>query len=286
MMHTSHLPWYHTADDVDSTEHLCDTLPEDVMDVDTTLTAPYPFHYYDWHETVEDLVGDSAIQTALMLYLAAVLHQLLRDKRTFVALNLNIYTAPQPKQYPIAPDIAVYQDVMVDLLTQQQLRSWCTYEPGRPPPTLVVEVASASTWQRDLDEKPQRYADLGVAEYILYDPNVPRLLPGSRLRLWRSNGAQLVLVGPDAQGRCWSTVLERYVTSDGAWLRLTDRNGARSLTVEEAERAAKEAERAAKEVERAAKEAAEYRATVERVAKEAAWAKLRELGIDPTTLEQ
>lgn len=234
------------------------------MVVDTTRTAPHPFHYYDWHETAEDLVGDSAIQTALVLYLASLLHQHFGADATFVALNLNIYTAPQPKQYPIAPDIAVYQGVTIDLTTQQQLRSWCTYEPNRPPPTLVIAVASASTWERDLDEKPARYAALGVAEYILYDPNAPRLLPESRLRLWRRSGAQLALVAPDVQGRCWSTVLDRYLTSDGAWLRLTDRNGARSLTVEEAERAAKDAERAAKE---------------------AAWAKLRELGIDPTTLE-
>jgi hypothetical protein len=98
------------------------------------------------------------------------------------------------------------------------------------------------------------------------------------LRLWQRNGASLTPVAPDHDGRLWSNVLQRYLVSDDAWLRLVDRHGNRCLTSDESERQAREAERYAKEAERYAKEA-------ERRAKELAWAKLRELGIDPTTLE-
>lgn len=222
-------------------------------------------------------MGDSAVQTALLIYLTAVCQHMLRDVPAYVAINLNIYTARHEMQHPIAPDLAIFFGVRIDAATEQRLRNWCLYEPGRPPPAIVIEVASESTWRNDLRDKPARYAELGVAEYILYDPNAPALLPGGRLRLWRRAGAALLPVPPDTRGRCWSTVLERYLVSDGAWLRLTDRDGVRCPTAEDAERAAKKAARAAEDAARAAEDA-------ERAAKEAAWAKLRELGIDPTTL--
>lgn len=174
------------------------------------------------------------------------------------------HSEPQPMQYPIAPDLAVYRGVAIDAGTRRQLRSWRLYEPGRPPPRIVFEVASEATWRRDFAEKPDRYAEIGVEEYVLYDPNEPALLPDARLRLWCRTGSSMQPVAPDAQGRVRSAVLERYLVSDEAWLRLTDRNGIRCPTVEEAERAGRAAERSAKE---------------------AAWAKLRELGIDPKTLD-
>ena len=39
-----------------------------------------------------------------------------------------------------------------------------------PPPLLVLEVLSASTWQTDLGPKRDAYAAMGIAEYWLYDP--------------------------------------------------------------------------------------------------------------------
>ena len=47
----------------------------------------------------------------------------------------------------------------------------------RKAPDFVLEIASESTWRRDRDEKPARYAALGVGEYFLYDPDGGRLEP-------------------------------------------------------------------------------------------------------------
>ena len=74
----------------------------------------------------------------------------------------------------------------------------------------------------------------------------------------------------DQRGWIWSAELESWLVSDGSLLRLYDRDGLMRMTEGEAQRAAKESERVAKESERAAKETA--------------WAKLRELGIDPESL--
>lgn len=58
----------------------------------TTETAPStsakPFHYYDWHLTNEDLMGESAIQDYLLAYLVAILRHLLAGQPAFVARNL------------------------------------------------------------------------------------------------------------------------------------------------------------------------------------------------------
>jgi hypothetical protein len=83
-----------------------------------------------------------------------------------------------------------------------------------------------------------------------------------------------VEIEPDGSGRLWSSALGSWLVADGRYLRLQDADGNVRPTGEEAERDAKEQALAAKEQALAAKEQ-------ERAAKERAWAKLRELGIDP-----
>ena len=227
------------------------------------------FHYYDRHQTAEDRMGESAAQDQLIAYIAQVLSWLFRETPVYIARNLNIYAQRIERQYPLAPDLALF-GIGLTPAVQQRLRSWRLYEPDRPPPQFVLEVASDKTWRVDLQEKPQHYAAIGVLEYALYDPNEPCYLPESRLRLWRRSGRLLLPVAPEPDGRIWSQSLASWLVPDTAQLRLTDRAGSQRLTAAEAERAAKEAERAAKETERAAKERA--------------WDKLRELGIDPEQL--
>jgi hypothetical protein len=69
-------------------------------------------------------------------------------------------------------------------------------------------------------------------------------------------GGVLVPQPLGSDGRLWSPALQAFLVPDSLYLRCYDQHDRRWLTQAEAERAAKEA----------------------------AWAKLRELGIDPTTL--
>jgi Uma2 family endonuclease len=230
------------------------------------------FHYYDSHATKEDLMGESTAQSNMILYLLNVLRWLYREEGWFVVSNLNIYRLRRRHEYPLAPDVAVFKGVIVANPGMRALRSWRLYEPGRPAPQVVFELASEETWREDLEDKPAKYAALGVREYYAYDPNDPPYWPATRGRLrgWQLSEGALVEQTPDARGWLWSAELASWLAPDGALMRLYDRDGRVRLTEGEAERAAKEAERAAKEAERAAKEAA--------------WAKLRELGIDPQSL--
>jgi Uma2 family endonuclease len=228
-------------------QHSPDTNHDDVFE-----------HYYDLHPTKEDLMGESTAQSKLIFYLLNVLEWLYHTDGWFVISNLNLYSERRRMQYPITPDIAVFKGIIIANPGMHTLRSWRLYEPGRPPPQVVFEISSKDTWRDDLDEKPAKYARLGVQEYYAYDPNDPPSWPKAygRLRGWRLEGAQMVEQAPDAQGRLWSAELASRLTPDGVLLRLYDADGNRRLTEGEAERAAKET----------------------------AWAKLRELGIDPEGL--
>lgn len=76
------------------------------------------------------------------------------------------------------------------------------------------------------------------------------------MRVWRYTGGQVIESGADEQGRIWSDELECWLMPDGSLLRLVLPDGRIAPTEAEAERAVREA----------------------------AWAKLRELGIDPQSL--
>ena len=82
----------------------------------------------------------------------------------------------------------------------------------------------------------------------------------------------------EPDGRIWSAVLASWVVPQPPLLQLVDADGVRRISrVAAAQRAAIVAERAAI--------VAQQRAIAEQGAKQRAWAKLRELGIDPRTLE-
>ncbi len=68
----------------------------------------------------------------------------------------------------------------------------CDDDGTRRPPLVVVEVLSPSTRRRDLGEKQQVYAELGVPHYWLLDPDaealVLRLVDGAYVPVRRTAG--------------------------------------------------------------------------------------------------
>ena len=66
----------------------------------------------------------------------------------------------------LIPDVAVLPDVFP---RGESLPHDCRLDVD-PPPLLVLEVLSESTWRSDLGPKRDAYAAMGIAEYWLYDP--------------------------------------------------------------------------------------------------------------------
>ena len=195
--------------------------------------------------------------------------------------NLNFYQTRNPKEYPLAPDLAIIKGVEFEHVT-----SWAVGRTG-PAPQVVLEVASLETWKKDLTEKPRLYAQMGVQEYFAYDPHTPPLLrsrnASRRLFGWHLSSDGVQALQPDSNGRLWSTHLNSFLVPDNSLLRLTDQQGRLWLTEAQAEAYRAEAEAYRAEVEALARQAEAHRAEAEAEARraEALAEKLRSLGIDP-----
>ena len=222
-------------------------------------------YYYDAHPTEEDLMGETWRHDTLIDYLKAVLRWLFRGQACVIYSNLNFYHTLNEMEYPVAPDLAVIKGV-----ENPDVRSWTVGETG-PGPLVVIEVLSEETWKKDLQEKPGKYALMGVQEYFVYDPNEPAIRRGKPPPLlgWRLDPEQREMVSmvADPAGRLWSEQLESWLVPNGALLRLFDRTNRLRLAEAEAEAEGRRAE--AKRAEAEARRA------------EALAEKLRTLGINP-----
>ncbi|MBV9709068.1 MAG: Uma2 family endonuclease [Chloroflexi bacterium] len=198
------------------------------------MTDEVAYYYYDMHPTEEDLMGETEDHSTLIYYLRGVLTMLFAGQhRSRVYYNLNFYQTAYRKEHPVAPDIAVIRGVKVG-----RVRSWRVGKTG-PAPHVVIEITSQETWNKDLEEKPSKYAAMGVEEYFAYDPKEPVLRrDGRRLFGWRLDRAthSMCELPLDPQGRLWSLHLESFLVPDGTYLRLYDSTGQLRLTQAETEK--------------------------------------------------
>jgi hypothetical protein len=108
------------------------------------------------------------------------------------------FSRPDGSRYVTLPDIFVYRRPMA-----RDRGSLSILVEG--PPALIVEVASESTYERDLDlaaGKAWSYAQASVGEYLLIDPT--GLLLPAPARAWRLVEGQFQVWEPDAGGIWWS----------------------------------------------------------------------------------
>ena len=259
-------------------------------------------YYYDSHPTEEDLMGETSWHASLVDYLKAVLTWLFQGRVCAIYDNLNFYQTSEPMEYPVAPDLAVIKGVEF-----RHGKSWAVGRTG-PAPQVVFEILSEETWKKDVREKPDKYASMGVQEYFAYDPNEPPLRRSTTLRLrgWRLNAQrEMVEINANATGWLWSEHLESWLVPDQIYLRLYDREHKMRLTGEEAqarraeevgeliEDALERVEKAIKRADEAFKQAEEVTKQAEKATKQAEEAtrhaqvlaeKLRSLGINPDEL--
>ena len=176
---------------------------------------------------------------------------------TFVSGNTFIYYERGNPRRSISPDCYIAFDVDVDsLLRANRYLVWVV---GKPP-DFALEIGSSSTAGRDLTEKRELYAQIGIDEYWRYDPtedsrHYGEPLVGERLV---DGEYQRLPVAPDAEGRprgysptlgldlVWENgVLRFYNPTTGQWLRTYDEEREARETAEARANAAQEAREAA-----------------------------------------
>ena len=94
--------------------------------------------------------------------------------------DMLMYYRMNDNETRVAPDVFVVFGVD----SRHKRDSWIVWREGKAP-DIVMELASGSTWRRDMREKRDIYAEMGVTEYWRFDPTSSYFSPpliGERLR--------------------------------------------------------------------------------------------------------
>ena len=174
--------------------------------------------------------------------------------------DMHIYYRMNDNETRVAPDVFVVFGVE----SRHKRDSWIVWREGKAP-DVVMELASGSTWRRDMREKRDIYAEMGVAEYWRFDPTSNYFFPpliGERL----GDGEYITIeltTNSDGLSRGYSAVLglELCALPDGnlrfydpvsrQWLRTHGEEAAARQATEAARQAAEEEMRILREQLRA-----------------------------------
>jgi Uma2 family endonuclease len=177
-------------------------------------------------------MGETELHVNAILELRETLRAFFQDRRdVYVAANMFWYWQEGDPKARRAPDVMVVFGV--DYQTRRSFFSW--HENGARP-AVIFEVSSYSTWREDLYDKRRLYAELGVKEYFLFDPEGVILRPPLQgFRLHQDHYEPLEADGAD---RLFSEELNLFLFADGSLLRLVE-PGKREPLLTPAERAEK-----------------------------------------------
>jgi Uma2 family endonuclease len=219
----------------------------------------------------QDEMGESEPHTDADHILSMALKEHLRGQPLYrVYSNLNVYYHPIDRRAYVSPDVMVIHSPQP---LPEGLTSYRIGEDG-PPPILAVEILSRRSFQQqDLTNKPDIYASLGVAEYILVDGSgafMPELV-----LLKRRLDERTMEDEQDADGGVTSRLGFRVIVEDDNRPRVIEaRSGRRYLRPDEAHAAVEQAQ-AAVEQARVEAEQAKAAAAAEAEARRQAEDRLR-----------
>ncbi len=132
----------------------------------------------------------------------------------YVSGNLMLYYEEGNPSASVSPDVFVVKGV-----SKKERRVYKLWEEGKAP-DVVIELTSRSTRLEDLGNKRALYAELGVAEYFIYDPHQEYLKPP--LQGYRLERDAYAPIAVDAQGRLPSVALGLDLQIAQGDLRLLD----------------------------------------------------------------
>jgi Uma2 family endonuclease len=180
-------------------------------------------------DTEEDLVGSDLHQEAIhTVYQSLKLIGRRRGLPWHVSNQLMVYMGRlSGKEWRPSPDVIVHVTAGTVPLTSLNAAVQGT-------PELVVEVASPSTWDYDVELKRRMYGHVGVQEYIVFDPTAEFV--GVQVRAWHATERGFVSWHPDKDNRLRSEVLDLWFEPEGLLLRVYDRDGTPVPTFDEQER--------------------------------------------------
>ena len=140
---------------------------------------PLPEEEIEYPESDGKPMGETEYHVSVIIYLREALRRYFRSKPVYVAADMFLYYERGNPRAVKAPDVMLIKNI-----AKHSRRTFKTWVEGANP-CVVFEITSASTIKEDRGPKREVYAQLGVAEYFLFDPEAEALDPpleGYRLR--------------------------------------------------------------------------------------------------------
>lgn len=201
------------------------------------------------------------------------------DRPFLVAANVGVFNSIYLPA--IVPDVFLSMDVEIPTdWWEKEKRSYFNWEFGKPP-NIVIEIVSNKIGEEDT-KKISRYAQMGVTYYVIFDPYKKlsdKILTLYTLPFGKSTPLTQAFFPEIGLGlTLWEGDFEN--TFSKSWLRWSDEKG--QIISSGIEKANIQEQRANDEKQRADNE--KQRADDEKQRAERLAAKLKELGIDPSSL--
>jgi Uma2 family endonuclease/DNA-binding CsgD family transcriptional regulator len=187
-----------------------------------------------------------------LIYCVETLDMYFADRSdVYVSGNLFIYYRQGIPSAVVAPDVFV-----VFGIEKKKRLSYKVWEEGDRTPSFVMEITSASTQENDEQEKPIKYAALGIQEYFQYDPTGDYLDPQLKGRTLVNGSYQELPVNTSTTGELAidSQILGLTLQLIDGELRFFDRSN-KLLSHRETEQARQQAEAARQQAESARQQA-------------------------------
>ncbi len=115
-------------------------------------------------ETVENIMPENDFHFTVIANLVILLRQfLLNNAHSYVFGDLMFYYEEGNPRKFVAPDVMVCFGINKN--PRKTYKLWTE----KVVPSVIIEIASESTWDRDLTSKLAIYQRLGVSEYYIFD---------------------------------------------------------------------------------------------------------------------
>jgi len=212
----------------------------------------------EYPETDGQPVAETELHLDWMVRIREILRWRYRGQRVYVGCDMFVYYVKDRPDKNLAPDVFVVRDC-----DPGRRRVFKTWEEERSP-DVVFEVTSRGTKQEDEVYKPQVFAQIGVEEYFLFDPEVEYLDPP--LQGFRLANGDYTRIEADTDGALRSRMLGVNLhLVDGELLMRDSETGEVLLTEAEAKEEARQQAEAARQRAESARKAEQARAeTAER----------------------
>ena len=195
--------------------------------------------------------AENGAQWRCMILCGAVLDvHYRRDPNVYSVGDMLVYPTRGNARDRIAPNIMVIFGVP----RRPERANYKVWVEGKAP-DFVLEVAAPGKWLRDREERPKRYAKMGVRELWLFDPTGDLFTP--RLEGFALRGRVYAPIAPrpsPAGPMLPSRTLRLLLRPDGGLVRFHDPAAGEDLRTPQEEAAAREREATAREREATARE--------------------------------